>query len=216
MILLDFNLWGGEWHQQNSCSGKSESYWNLIRMSLEYCRGRLLEPAGNWSNLAGILLDNRWNLAGALLELSWNLAGKFPTAGPVGFQSLGLGLARGDLQPSKSGMEPLEPLEPWNLGALQPCTPGTLLGSWNPETLEPLEPLEPWNPGTLKPWNPGTLEPWNPGTPEPWNPETLEPWNPATVEPWNRGTLVPWNLGTLETLKFLNPKLYARCARCMQ
>ena len=30
----------------------------------------------------------------------------FPTAGPVGFQSLGLGLARGDLQPSESGMEP--------------------------------------------------------------------------------------------------------------
>ena len=46
----------------------------------------------------------------------------FPTAGPVGFQSLGLGLARGDLQPSKSGMEP-----------------------WNPETLEPR------NPGTLEP-----------------------------------------------------------------
>ena len=66
--------------------------------------------------------------------------GKFPTAGPVGFQSLGLGLARGDLQPSKSGMNP-----------------GTL------------EPLEPWNPGTLKPWNPGTLEPWNPETLEPRN-----------------------------------------------
>lgn len=76
MILLDFNFRGGEWYQQNSYSGKPESYWNLIRMWLEYCRGRLLEPAGNWSNLAGILLDNRWNLAGALLELSWNLAGK--------------------------------------------------------------------------------------------------------------------------------------------
>jgi len=84
-------------------------------------------------------------------------ASKFPTAGPVGFQSLGLGLARGDLQPSKSGMEPWNPgtLEPWNFGILQ----------------------------NLEPWNLGTPEPWNPGTPEPWNPETLEPWNPATVEP---------------------------------
>ena len=33
----------------------------------------------------------------------------FPTAGPVGFQSLGLGLGPGDLQPSKSGMEPWNP-----------------------------------------------------------------------------------------------------------
>ena len=60
----------------------------------------------------------------------------FPTVGPVGFQSLGLGLDRGDLQPSKSGMEP------WNPGTLEPWNPGTL------------------NPGTL---NLGTLEPWNPG-----------------------------------------------------
>ena len=44
----------------------------------------------------------------------------FPTAGPVGFQSLGLGLGRGDLQPSKSGMEP------WNPGTLEPWNPGTL------------------------------------------------------------------------------------------
>ena len=45
----------------------------------------------------------------------------FPTAGPVGFQSLGLGLGRGDLQPSKSGMEPWNPgtLEPWNAGTLR-------------------------------------------------------------------------------------------------
>ena len=51
----------------------------------------------------------------------------FPTAGPVGFQSLGLGLARGDLQPSNPE---------WNPGTLEP---------WNPETLEPR------NPGTLEP-----------------------------------------------------------------
>ena len=50
---------------------------------------------------------------------------KFPTAGPVGFKSLGLGLARGDLQPSKSGMEPWN-LEPWNPGTLEPWNPGTL------------------------------------------------------------------------------------------
>ena len=77
----------------------------------------------------------------------------FPTAGPVGFQSLGLGLGRGDLQPSKSGMEP-----------------------WNPGTLEP------WKSGTLEPWNPGILEPWNPGIAERWNPGTLEPWNPGSLD----------------------------------
>ena len=65
-----------------------------------------------------------------LNQLTRVLSSKFPTAGPVGFQSLGLGLARGDLQPSKSGMEP-----------------------WNPGTPEP------WNPETLEPWNPATVEP---------------------------------------------------------
>ena len=43
---------------------------------------------------------------------SWYLL--FPTARPVGFQSLGLGLKGRDLQPSKSGMEP------WNPGTLKP------------------------------------------------------------------------------------------------
>ena len=104
--------------------------------------------------------------------------------------SIGLGLARGDLQPSKSGMEP------WNPGTLEPWNPGTL-EPWNPGTLKP------WNPGTLKPRNPGTLEPWNLGTPrtlEPWNLGTLEPWNPGTIlEPCDRGTLKPWNLATLHT-----------------
>ena len=88
----------------------------------------------------------------------------FPTAGPVGFQSLGLGLGRGDLQPSKSGMEP------WNPGTLEP---GTLR----------LETLEPWNPETLEPRNSGTLEPWSPGTLKPWDLGTLEPWNPGTLKP---------------------------------
>ena len=160
---------------------------------------------------------------------------KFPTAEPVGFQSLGLGLGPGDLQPSKSGMEPWN----WNPGTLEPWNPGTL-ESWNPGTLEPWNPgtLEPWNAGTLEPWNPepwnpGTLEPWtlepwnpgtldlgtlepcNPGTLEPWNPGTLESWNPetlkpGTLEPWKPGTLEPWNLGTLGpwnpgTLKPWNP-----------
>ena len=93
---------------------------------------------------------------------------QFPTAGPVGFQSLGLGLGRGDLQPSKSGMEP------WNPGTLEPWNPGT---------------LEIWNLGTLEPWNSGTLEPWNPGIAERWNPGTLEPWKPG---PWNpAGALKP-------------------------
>ena len=75
-ILLGFNLWGGEWCQQNACSGKPEHYWNLARTSLEYCwnsAGRLLEHAGTC--LVGTLLESRWNLAGTLLELSWNLPG---------------------------------------------------------------------------------------------------------------------------------------------
>ena len=129
---------------------------------------------------------------------------KFPTAGPVGFQSLGLGLQPGDLQPSKSGMEP------WNPGTQEPWNPGTLqLGTsepWNFGTSEPR------NPETLKPWtlelwwnfwNPGTgtLEPWNLGTLKLWwnfwNPGTLQPWNLKTLEPWNLGTLEPWNLGSL-------------------
>ena len=155
----------------------------------------------------------------------------FPTAGPVGFQSLGLGLARGDLQPSKSGMEPWNPgtLEPWNPGTLEPWgtlgNPGEPWGTLgNPGTLEPwnlgilenleswktwnLGTLEPWNPGTLKPWNPGTLEPRNPGTLKPWNLGTLRPWNPETLEPWHpgtlkdSGTLQPWNPATLHTWNF--------------
>jgi len=82
-------------------------------------------------------------------------------------------------------------LEPWNLGTLQPCTPGTLLGSWNPGTLEPLEPWKPWNPETVGPWYPGTLEPWNPETLESRNPGTLELWNPGTLKPWNPATVPP-------------------------
>ena len=73
----------------------------------------------------------------------------FPTAGPVGFQSLGLGLARGDLQPSKSGGT----LEPWNLGTLEPWNPGTL-EPWNPGKSGILESWKIW-----KIWNLGTLEP---------------------------------------------------------
>ena len=81
----------------------------------------------------------------------------FPTAGPVGFQSLGAGAGSRGLAAFKIRNGTLEP--------------------WNPGTLEP------WNPGTLEPRNPGTLEPWNPGTLKPWNPGTLEPWNPGTLEP---------------------------------
>ena len=82
----------------------------------------------------------------------------FPTARPVGFQSLGLWLARGDLQPSKSGMEP------WNPGTLEPWNPGP----------QPTGTLEPWN---LESWNAGTLKllelsnPCNFGT---WNPRAME------------------------------------------
>ena len=79
-ILLGFNLWAGEWHQQSACSGKPEHYWNLARMSLELfagncwnIAGKLLEPAGNWSSLAGTLLESRWNFAGTLLEPFWNM-----------------------------------------------------------------------------------------------------------------------------------------------
>ena len=94
----------------------------------------------------------------------------FPTAGPVGFQSLGLGLARGDLQPSKSGMGP------WNLETLKP---------WSWEHWRKFGTLEPWNLGTLEPprtQDLGTLEPWNPGALEPWNPGALERRNPGTLE----------------------------------
>ena len=64
-IPLSFNLWGGEWCQQNACSRrKPEHSWNLA--------GTLLVPS-----LVGPLLFSNLphaNLAGALLELCWNLA----------------------------------------------------------------------------------------------------------------------------------------------
>ena len=92
----------------------------------------------------------------------------------VGFQSLGLGLARGNLQPSKSGMEP------WNSGNLQPWNPGPgfsklprFQGSRNPEISKFHGSKVPRFQGSSVP---GTLE-------------LRNFWNPATLERWSRGTL---------------------------
>ena len=122
---VGFQSLGGEWCQQNACSGKPEQCWNLAGTLARTLTEILL-------NLARVLLEPCWNLvgtnpAGTSLEPCWNLA--------------------------EIGAEPRQSttLEPWNSRNLQPCNPGNLQ-LWNPGTLESLGTL-PDNIATLEPWS---------------------------------------------------------------
>lgn len=99
---------------------------------------------------------------------------RFPTAVPVEFESLGLGLVPCFLPNWKTGMGPWNlPRNLWNLRTFKP---------WKPGTLKNLEPLNPWALENLEPWKARTLE--------------LEPWNRELWHPGKR-----WKLGTLQTLE---------------
>ena len=102
--LFGFNLWAGDWWEENAGAEKPEPCWNLpgtlpeprylpgtvlqrcwkfvgtfLEPSCWNCAGTFLEPLWNllepcW-NCVRTVLELCWNYPGTFLELSWNFAG---------------------------------------------------------------------------------------------------------------------------------------------
>ena len=102
--LFGFNLWAGDWWEENAGAEKPEPCWNLpgtlpeprylpgtvlqrcwkfvgtfLEPSCWNCAGTFLEPLWNllepcW-NCVRTVLELSWNLLGTFLELCWNLTG---------------------------------------------------------------------------------------------------------------------------------------------